>query len=44
MVCGALLMFLVMYFIRRDGLRHPELECFRTEILDLPIPPNNTPT
>jgi MFS transporter, Spinster family, sphingosine-1-phosphate transporter len=31
MVCGALLMFLVIYFIRRDGLRHPILETFRTE-------------
>jgi len=26
MVGGALLMFLVMYFIRRDGLCHPELD------------------
>jgi MFS family permease len=34
MVGGALLMFLVMYFIRRDGLRHPELEAFRAEIGD----------
>jgi len=31
MVCGALLMFLVMYFIRRDGIRHPILEAFRAE-------------
>ena len=31
MVGGALLMFLVMYFIRRDGLRHPELEAFQAE-------------
>jgi MFS transporter, Spinster family, sphingosine-1-phosphate transporter len=31
MVGGALLMFLVMYFIRRDGLRHPELEAFHAE-------------
>ena len=31
MVCGALLMFLVIYFIRRDGIRHPILEAFRVE-------------
>ena len=31
MVGGALLMFLVMYFIRRDGLCHPELEGFHAE-------------
>jgi MFS family permease len=31
MVGGALLMFLVMYFIRRDGLCHPELDAFRIE-------------
>jgi hypothetical protein len=24
-------MFLVMYFIRRDGLCHPELDAFRAE-------------
>jgi MFS family permease len=34
MVCGALLMFLVMYFIRRDGLRHRELEAFHAELGD----------
>jgi MFS family permease len=34
MVCGALLMFLVMYFIRRDGLRHRELEIFHIEIVE----------
>jgi MFS transporter, Spinster family, sphingosine-1-phosphate transporter len=34
MVGGALLMFLVMYFIRRDGLRHPEMEPFHVEIGD----------
>jgi MFS family permease len=34
MVGGALLMFLVMFFIRRDGLRHPELEAFHAEIGD----------
>ncbi len=31
MVCGALLMFLVIHFIRRDGLRHPILEAFHAE-------------
>ena len=31
MVCGALLMFLVIYFIRRDGIRHPILDAFRVE-------------
>ena len=31
MVCGALLMFLVIHFIRRDGIRHPILEAFRVE-------------
>ncbi len=31
MISGALLMFLVMYFIRRDGLCHPELDVFRVE-------------
>jgi MFS family permease len=34
MVSGALLMFLVMYFIRRDGLCHPELDAFRAELGD----------
>jgi MFS family permease len=34
MVGGALLMFLVMYFIRRDGLRHPELAAFHAETGD----------
>jgi len=34
MVCGALLMFLVMYFIRRDGLCHRELDAFRAEVGD----------
>src|SRR5579862_7476173 len=28
MVCGALLMLLVIHFIRRDGLRHPTLDVF----------------
>ncbi len=31
MISGALLMFLVMYFIRRDGLHHPQLDAFRAE-------------
>jgi MFS transporter, Spinster family, sphingosine-1-phosphate transporter len=31
MVCGALLMFLVIHFIRRDGIRHPLLDAFRVE-------------
>jgi MFS transporter, Spinster family, sphingosine-1-phosphate transporter len=31
MVCGALLMFLVIYFIRRDGIRHPILDAFHAE-------------
>src|SRR5215472_3195576 len=31
MVCGALLMLLVIHFIRRDGLRHPTLEAFHAE-------------
>src|SRR5438067_205541 len=31
MVCGALLMFLVIHFIRRDGIRHPILEAFHAE-------------
>jgi MFS transporter, Spinster family, sphingosine-1-phosphate transporter len=31
MVAGALLMFLVIHFIRRDGLRHPILDAFRVE-------------
>jgi MFS family permease len=31
MVSGALLMFLVMFFIRRHGLCHPELDAFRVE-------------
>src|ERR1700674_3460528 len=30
-VCGALLMLLVIHFIRRDGLRHPTLACFHAE-------------
>lgn len=34
MVGGALLMLLVMYFIRRDGLRHRELEAFHAEPSD----------
>jgi len=31
MVCGALLMFMVIHFIRRDGIRHPILDAFRIE-------------
>ncbi|HYW99211.1 MAG TPA: MFS transporter [Candidatus Elarobacter sp.] len=31
MVCGALLMLLVIHFIRRDGLRHPALDAFHAE-------------
>ena len=31
MVCGGLLMFLVIYFIRRDGLHHPRLAQFQAE-------------
>lgn len=34
MVAGALLMFLVMYFIKRDGLEHPCLDCFRVKSTD----------
>jgi hypothetical protein len=31
MVGGSLLMFLVIYFIRRDGLHHPRLAAFHSE-------------
>lgn len=31
MVAGSLLMFLVIYFVRRDGLHHPRLAAFRAE-------------
>ena len=31
MVCGALLMLLVIHFIRHDGLRHPTLDAFHAE-------------
>jgi hypothetical protein len=31
MVCGGLLMFLVIHFIRRDGLRHQCLASFHAE-------------
>jgi MFS transporter, Spinster family, sphingosine-1-phosphate transporter len=34
MVCGALLMLLVIHFIRRDGLRHPTLDVFHAELGD----------
>jgi hypothetical protein len=33
LVCGALLMLLVIHFIRRDGLRHPDLESFQVETM-----------
>lgn len=32
MVFGSLLMLLVVYFVRRDGLHHPCLAAFRTEV------------
>ena len=31
LVCGALLMLLVIHFVRRDGLRHPAVEAFHSE-------------
>jgi MFS transporter, Spinster family, sphingosine-1-phosphate transporter len=31
LVCGALLMLLVIHFIRRDGIRHPTLDIFHAE-------------
>jgi hypothetical protein len=31
MVCGALLMLLVIHFIRRDGIRHRHLDAFHAE-------------
>lgn len=34
LVAGALLMVLVIHFIRRDGLRHPQLEAFHAEHSD----------
>jgi len=34
MVLGALLMLLVIHFIRRDGIRHPVLEAFHAETRD----------
>jgi hypothetical protein len=34
MVLGALLLLLVIHFIRRDGLRHRNLEIFHVEIGD----------
>jgi MFS transporter, Spinster family, sphingosine-1-phosphate transporter len=37
LVCGALLMLLVIHFVRRDGLRHPAVEAFHAE------PPAETP-
>jgi hypothetical protein len=34
LVCGALLMLLVIHFIRRDGIRHPTLDGFHAEAND----------
>ncbi len=34
MVCGALLMLLVIHFIRRDGMRHPTLDTYHAEAND----------
>ncbi len=34
MVCGALLLLVVIHFIRRDGLRHPVLDAFHVEAND----------
>jgi len=31
LVCGALLMLLVIHFIRRDGIRHSTLDAFHAE-------------
>ena len=31
MVLGALILFLVAYFVQRDGLRHPALDAYRSE-------------
>jgi hypothetical protein len=31
MVCGALLMLLVIHFIRRDGVKHRTLDAFHAE-------------
>ncbi|MBS1839990.1 MAG: MFS transporter [Acidobacteria bacterium] len=36
LVCGALLMLLVIHFIRRDGLRHPAVEAFHAEPPETP--------
>jgi MFS transporter, Spinster family, sphingosine-1-phosphate transporter len=38
LVCGGLLMLLVIHFVRRDGLRHPELESFHAEPLPEHLP------
>jgi MFS transporter, Spinster family, sphingosine-1-phosphate transporter len=38
LVCGGLLMLLVIHFIRRDGLRHPELESFHAEVMPERLP------
>jgi MFS family permease len=36
LVCGALLMLLVIHFIRRDGLRHPAVAAFHAEPPETP--------
>jgi MFS transporter, Spinster family, sphingosine-1-phosphate transporter len=36
LVCGALLMLLVIHFVRRDGLRHPAVEAFHAEPPETP--------
>jgi len=38
LVCGALLMLLVIHFVRRDGLRHPAVEAFHAEPPESPGP------
>src|SRR5882672_4027546 len=38
LVGGALLMLLVIHFIRRDGLRHPAVEAFHAEPPEIPGP------
>jgi len=38
LVCGGLLMLVVIHFIRRDGLRHPELESFHAEAVPERLP------
>jgi MFS family permease len=36
LVCGALLMLMVIHFIKRDGLRHPAVEAFHAEPPETP--------